>query len=521
MGPLETSWTRNWPLWAAMAMCALLGIMFIFQTTVTVDGVVYYTLADDVMISLTYARNLAEGNGLVWVPGGAPVEGYSNPLWTVWLAVLEAVSPDDRLPLLLTALSGLACLLAGLAGADQLMRRLGADQPGRVFGLLCAATLYPAAFWSIRGFEVGALIAVLTWMLALALDKERRGAAAAVPLGALAAIAFLIRMDALAMAGVIVALRLLRFDRTGLREFAIALSIAAAAVAGLTVFREAYYGDIVPNTAHLKLEHMPILSRIRAGLSADAHAALQWSPFALLAIAPLALLRTRAAQLRVAGVLAAICTQGAYVAWIGGDAWEWSHFPDRFLSVTGFAVCAVAGLGAGMVLDAVKLAPRSRTLCAVPAALALSVAIGGGAWVDTFSGRGFQIRQEARLIADGIALRRGTAPGFSYAITWAGTIPYFAPGRVPIDLLGKMDPVIARMQPNPRSGPFHPGHNKFSLEHSIGDLRPDAILHTVDGSEDAIRRIRAWGYEQTPGGWWIRADARDRVTDPALFDYRF
>lgn len=520
MSLLPDSRTRHWPLWSAMATCAGLGLMFLAHAAFSIGGVVYVTLADDVMVSMTYARNLADGHGLVWFPGAARVEGYSNPLWTLWLAMLQAISPDDRLPLLLTALSGIACLLVGLVGTDSLLKRLGADQAGRVFGLLTAGTLYSAAFWSIRGFEVGALIAVLTWMLSLALNQERRGVAAAALLGVLGAIAFLIRMDALAIAGVAIALRLLRFDRIALQEVAIALTISAVAILGLTAFRESYYGEILPNTAYLKLSHVPILQRLRAGLSADAHTALRWAPLVLLALAPLVLLRANAARLRVMGVLAAICTQVAYVAWIGGDAWEWSRFPNRFLSVTAFAMCGAAGLGAGSVLERLKVAPRLRTPCAALAALVISATIGGANWVDTFTGRGFQFRQEARLVADGIALRRGTLPGFSYAITWAGTIPYFAIGRIPIDQLGKMDPVIAHMAPNPASGPFHPGHNKFDLARSIGELRPDAIIHLVSGPE-AIRQIRAWGYVETPGGWWIRADARDRVTDPSLFSRRF
>ena len=44
----------------------------------------YQFIVDDVYISLRYARNLAEGHGLVFnVDGSAPVEGYTNFLWVV------------------------------------------------------------------------------------------------------------------------------------------------------------------------------------------------------------------------------------------------------------------------------------------------------------------------------------------------------------------------------------------------------------------------------------------------------
>ncbi len=44
-------------------------------------------LIDDAGISFAYARNLAQGHGLVPQPGVAPIEGYSNPLWVFLLAL--------------------------------------------------------------------------------------------------------------------------------------------------------------------------------------------------------------------------------------------------------------------------------------------------------------------------------------------------------------------------------------------------------------------------------------------------
>ena len=43
-------------------------------------------VVEDAAISFAYARNLAEGEGLVALPGGERVEGYSNPLWVLLLA---------------------------------------------------------------------------------------------------------------------------------------------------------------------------------------------------------------------------------------------------------------------------------------------------------------------------------------------------------------------------------------------------------------------------------------------------
>lgn len=46
---------------------------------------------EDAAISFSYARNLATGEGFASYPGGEPVEGFSNPTWTLALAVLHLV----------------------------------------------------------------------------------------------------------------------------------------------------------------------------------------------------------------------------------------------------------------------------------------------------------------------------------------------------------------------------------------------------------------------------------------------
>ena len=56
-----------------------------------VDGELVFAVSDDIYISACYARNLAAGHGAVWYPGAAPVEGFSNPLWTALLALVHLV----------------------------------------------------------------------------------------------------------------------------------------------------------------------------------------------------------------------------------------------------------------------------------------------------------------------------------------------------------------------------------------------------------------------------------------------
>lgn len=74
----------------------LWGCAFIYQTSFVDAGVRYFCLLDDEMISMRYARNLAHGFGLVYNPGGDRVEGFSNPLWVFYMALLHLLPVSPR-----------------------------------------------------------------------------------------------------------------------------------------------------------------------------------------------------------------------------------------------------------------------------------------------------------------------------------------------------------------------------------------------------------------------------------------
>ena len=63
--------------------------LFIYRTSFIVGGERYFSLFDDAMVSMRYARNLADGYGLVWNPGGERVEGFTNPLWVLYMALVH------------------------------------------------------------------------------------------------------------------------------------------------------------------------------------------------------------------------------------------------------------------------------------------------------------------------------------------------------------------------------------------------------------------------------------------------
>ena len=69
------------------------------------------TLVDDAFISFRYAKNLVEGNGLVWNPGER-VEGYTNFLWTILFSLgLKLGLKVETITLILAIPIHLICLI--------------------------------------------------------------------------------------------------------------------------------------------------------------------------------------------------------------------------------------------------------------------------------------------------------------------------------------------------------------------------------------------------------------------------
>ena len=146
------------PFRALAVAAAAFYAAFIVRTAFSLDGQLYFPLFDDAMISMRYARNLAEGYGLVWNPGEAPVEGYTNFLWTLWMALVHLTGISDAKAALPIMLSSVACLLATASVIRAIAARVANGDRWAVFASV-ALTLfsYPVNYWGLRGMEVALL----------------------------------------------------------------------------------------------------------------------------------------------------------------------------------------------------------------------------------------------------------------------------------------------------------------------------------------------------------------------------
>ena len=117
-----------------------------------------YTV-DDAFISFRFARNLANGDGLVYNLGQR-VEGFTNLLWTLGLAgaIRGGLSVE-----LTAKLLGASCGVGAIVGTYLLGRRLSATAPPLAPWLL--ATSITSTMFAVSGLETSLCTLLLVCLL--------------------------------------------------------------------------------------------------------------------------------------------------------------------------------------------------------------------------------------------------------------------------------------------------------------------------------------------------------------------
>jgi hypothetical protein len=298
-------------------------------------------LCDDAYISFRYARNLAEGHGLVWNPGQW-VEGYTNFLWTALLGGLGWLGADIPLAALLGCLASFVVALVASAAA---VRRAAPRPPLLPFAAIALAGAVPFHTFATSGLETMPAAALV--VVAMYAGTLRRGALLA---GLALTAATLMRPDHVLFFGcfgLALGVEDLVHGKGSLRRRLDLRRYAACAAPFLLLYVPYYllrfhaYGDFYPNTYYAKMGDLAYWSQ---GLVYAAHfigssGAWAWMPVAALAM--LGRPRTRnETRLRAFAVLSVPVFAG-YVAKVGGDFMEYRFFVPILPVV---AVAAEVGL---------------------------------------------------------------------------------------------------------------------------------------------------------------------------------
>src|SRR5262245_33075684 len=142
----------TWRGYAPYVAATAFYLVFIARNSFVLEGRRAFGLFDDAMVSMTYARNLADGYGLVWMPGGPRVEGFTNPLWTLIMALPHACGLPDRLAALPILVLGGALLLVCAALGRALATRVAPEEPlAAAMTPWLIAFCYPLVYWTLRG----------------------------------------------------------------------------------------------------------------------------------------------------------------------------------------------------------------------------------------------------------------------------------------------------------------------------------------------------------------------------------
>ncbi|MGB0332318.1 MAG: hypothetical protein ACPGPE_10935, partial [Planctomycetota bacterium] len=311
-------------------------------------------LVDDAFISLRFARNWIElgtpvFNAFELGPGGQPVEGFSNLLWTALLAVLYwagAPFPELLGPLQLALAMGVLIVQLRFVTTEL---RLG--RAGEFASVALLATSAPFVAWTSGGMETTLFTLLLTSYLVGLLRWELRRPGDLAGLALTAAAVCAVRVEGVlwvlgAAATAITAELMLSGEGLGAlrrhRQRLLWIAVAAgAAVAAQLLWRQATFGEWLPNT---------VAAKTGGGAGVMGRGLRQVATWALVGLTPIAALamtlpalRHPSGRARVAAGASLLSALGfvAYNALVGGD---WMPF-FRFLAPCTPALALLAAVG--------------------------------------------------------------------------------------------------------------------------------------------------------------------------------
>lgn len=470
---------------------------------------------DDVFIVYRYARNLADGLGFVFNPGER-VEGVTCFLWTLALAPLHALGAS------LPRTAPLLCALCGLT-TIALTARMHAEQEARtglawrdLLPALLLATSPPFIYWSTGALEA-VPFALLVSLALMAHGREMRDTKRW-PMSALwLGCAAMTRPETPVVAAALLTDRLLQARADGRLTAALPalrrwLVMLAAVVLPFLVFRQAYFGEWLPNTYYAKLG-APLSARAPTGLhyllgwtetllphfdlAARARRSLAWQVLIVLTLVLLLALRERR---RRAAALTAIALLAACV-FEGGD----------WMTMSRFVVPALPALALVGAAALATLAARRHGRLLAAALLALLVLAGGSAAQrERDGGRGMRAvaRGHAHAHGDiGRYIAAHAAPGDSVALMDVGLIGWLAAEQRIVDISGLTDRFIAHAP-----GPFLDKHYPPAY---VLDAHPRYMVLAPGYGPD--RRIAAAPGFKSAYGLVLRRNAQANLAPPGNY----
>ena len=415
-------------------------------------------LCDDAFISFRYAKNLADGEGLVWNPGER-VEGYTNFLWVlVMSAVIKSGLSVEFLSQLLGFLSGVLVLATVLVFC---VRRWGVENPIVWLIPLILVVSRSFAAWSTSGLETMFFTALVFAAAISFLDERENTSRRPWRSALLFALASLTRPEGLifaVIAGAFFEIDVMR-GRRSVRDFLLWSAVCVAPIGAHFLWRFAYYGYWLPNTFYAKVPGARLDQGFHHLRLFNTYYNVAW----FVPLIALTLWRKRDATVFLFATFTAAYL--AYVVAVGGDRFEFRFF----VVIMPFLYVLLADGLAGLWRDASR--NKVIRVAAAVAAVALLTTTLNALRVDVprQARRGVArlegVANYARSrIAQGKRLRAAIDDGrlpadIVLGAAGVGAVPYYTEWPT-IDLHGLNDVEIAHLPIDTRDKA--PGHERFA-----------------------------------------------------------
>jgi arabinofuranosyltransferase len=436
-------------------------------------------MVDDTFISFRYARNLANNLGLVFNPGER-VEGYTNFLWVVILAVSQALGLKISM---VSKIYAAAATLGTLLLIYFLARKLFASyQHEYVFVALpilvfvCQGT---QARYVVSGMETALFTFLLTLSVTLMLFDPKPWLA-----GLSFALTAMTRPEGVMYFGIAAAalvvhnwLRNRSWD--ALKPVLGMVLVFVVVYGSYFLWRYSYFGYLLPNTFYAKASGFQ-WDRLTRGWGVLLELLSWWRIYLLLGLALLSIISWRRnwAWPLFATMMAATFV---YFIYVGGDFTVW--FGPRFLMPVLPMLLLLASEGLARISE-IKIPLQIVSVIQIALIVGLLVIAYGYSWPDPEVLELYFNPQMRAWAEMGRWIEANTPADYSIATDAAGLIPYYSE-RYAIDMFGLTDVHIAHLELE-NLGQGTVAHEKTDPWYVL-ERRPDCIVSTwMDQEGNAV-----------------------------------
>ncbi len=503
----QSNFLQKWFLWVCLVSICIY-MIFIVRTIFSINGKIYFTLVDDAMISMRYAKHFSQGFGFVWNIGEKPIQGFTNMGWTLVMSLIHLLKfPPSKISLVVMLLN-VGVMVGLLYVIKEIVSICSPNNHfAQLLATICVAGNFPLIFWSLRGMEVGLITLCIGFATLSSMKIVNKFTTKYLILYGLCAFcAFVIRFDSVCQIGILsLSIGIISLKNRKISHF-LYLHVGLILLIAIYIFAlSKHFGSFIPNTYFLKVTGVTISEKLISGLNFFFRITLSDISFLMLAsFGCLIILGFSRISLKL-GILGGLfLVQCFYSIYVGGDFAEDNvGGTNRFITQgIPFLIVFFTIILSKTVekFDFYKILSFKRQVICFFYLCAMTLFLTNGQeWLLWSRFNAPLLSFDKDRVARGLKVKNSTSKECRLATHAAGQIPYFSE-RYTIDLLGKNDVIVAKGKP---ATTFYPGHNKWDYNYSIGKLMPDIITEQWGYSDQWIEKQQSL-YERLGNGMWVK-----------------